>query len=184
MRVISANDPLRDFLEVFQIGMDRNVPDMLPFMPGEVLNLGAGNKLIDGTRALDAERGWKAGDIIQSLDATVGGAYAFHFFEHLTKPEVLGVLRELERVLVVGGSLICVTPHVAGSLAFEDLDHKSYWTEDTWRNLLSSTYRGATGETARYTGTTPRGWRFRIHASLIMGLALRNLVTVTQIVRT
>lgn len=157
--------------EVFEVGMDRELSELLPFPEGEVLNLGAGKKEIATTRAMDIDRGWVAPKLPWP-DKSLAGAFAFHFLEHLAKDEVIGLLRELERTLVPGGSLIAVTPHRLSSLAFQDLDHKSFWTETTFNNLFSNPY---------YDGTMPRNWKFRLHASVIMGIVERNLVVVNQI---
>jgi len=172
--------------ETFALGMDRDVPELLPFPTtrAPILNLGAGYKMIDDTTALGAETGWMAHDPLPYGDESVAGAYAFHFFEHLNKRDIFALLHELERVLIVGGSLITVTPHPSGSLAFTDLDHKSFWTEDTWGDLFRTSYKGRDAPAKLYNATTSRNWRFRVHVSVIMGIALRNLVTLTQIVKT
>jgi hypothetical protein len=159
--------------EVFECGMSRELPELLSFPAGPVLNLGAGKKTIPGTVPLDADMGWRAPDLPVET-ASVAGAFAFHFFEHLSKEEVLGLLRELERVMLPGGSVVTVTPHRLGALAYQDLDHKTFWTETTFHNLFDTRF---------YSGTMPREWKFRIHLSVVMGLVERNLVVVTQLVR-
>ena len=155
--------------------MKRSAPDLLPFVDGlPVLNLGAGKKLVEGTTPFDADRGWWVGDRLPFEDGTVGGAYAFHFMEHLTKTDILNLMDELTRVFAPGASLVAVTPHWSSEMAHQDIDHKSFWGETTWNNLLHE----------QYDGTMKRGYPFRIHVSLIMGVVQRNLVTVSQIVRT
>lgn len=172
-------------LDVFTWGMDRRVSDILPFPTGPVLNLGAGPKLIPNTIPLDADRGWQAGERLPFESESVAAAYAFHFFEHLTKDEVIGVVQELERVLIVGGSFITVTPHQQSEVAYHDLDHKSFWTEQTWVKFFATEYVGRDGEmTPMYRGTMKRDWRFEVHTVMIMGLVFRNIATVTQIVKT
>ena len=52
------------------------------------------------------------------------------------------MVRELERVLVVGGSLITVTPHQQSEIAYHDLDHKSIWTDQTWVKFFATEYVG------------------------------------------
>lgn len=176
---------MMNMLEVFALGMDREVKEVLPFPPGPVLNLGAGLKLIPDTVPLDADRGWLAGERLPFADGSVAGAYAFHFFEHLTKDEVIAVVRELERVLVVGGSLITVTPHERSEMAYHDLDHKSFWIETTWQKFFGHDYIGRDGQpTPMYRGTMKRDWHFAVHTTMIMGLVFRNIATITQIVRT
>lgn len=176
----------RGYHSVIEVGLDRSVAPLLPFPNpgGIILNLGAGNKEIVGCHPIDAEHGWFAGDRLPFSDETVDGVYALHFFEHLTTGDAIAVTREIERVLVPGGSLITVTPHPAGELAFQDIDHKSFWNEMTWPSLFSKTYRGADGKpTEQYHGSTSRDWCLSVHTSLIVGVVLLNLVTVTQIVK-
>jgi SAM-dependent methyltransferase len=159
--------------ETFQVGMDRQLPEFLEPPPGIQLNLGAGNKDIPGTVRLDADMGWWAPRLPYKLNS-VGVAYAFHFLEHLDKDTALGLLREVERVLVPGGVFVSVTPHWSSECAFQDLDHKSFWTESTWKNLFDNPY---------YDGTMKRDWKLRVHSCVLMGLVQRNLVVVTQLVK-
>jgi ubiquinone/menaquinone biosynthesis C-methylase UbiE len=136
--------------------------------------LGSGRKLIDKTIPLDADRGWHAPNLDGYTDGTIGGVYAIHFLEHLTKDELMMMLREIERVLMPGGSLITVLPLAGSEISFQDLDHKTFWTEGTWSNLLDNGY---------YDGTMPREWKFKLHLNIIMGLVQRNLVLISQLVK-
>lgn len=167
-----------DLLELFQVGMDRHVQDILPetgMIDGPKLNLGAGNKMIVGTIPHDADNGWLAGEPLPYDDETVVAIFALHFFEHLTKEEFLSVLRECERVLVTYGVINVVVPHWSAEIAHQDLDHKLFFSEQTFENLFNNSY---------YQGTMPRNWKLMIHTSLIMGVVQRNLVLVTQLVKT
>lgn len=162
----------KDIMKVFEVGMDRpvswhNSPE------GKAINLGAGRKEIDGTIAIDYPR-WKAGHPIPCGDEEVAEIFAFHFFEHLTKGEIMATLAECERILMPGGHLNCVTPHWSSEAAHQDLDHKSFWSESTWRNLLSNPYYGT---------TMRRDWRLKEVQSILMGVVQRNLVIVSQLVK-
>jgi len=160
--------------DVFSAGMDRPLPDIIPFAPGTVLNLGAGRKQFHDTVPLDADLGWSA-PALNFPDDSVGGALAFHFLEHLCKDDVLILLSELQRVFRVGASLVAVTPYAGYEMAFQDLDHKSFWNLGTFNNLFNNPY---------YDGTMPRGWKFHIHINCMMAVAERNMALVSQIVRT
>lgn len=162
----------QSLIRLFEQGSDRDIPkfahcdDDLP-----VLNLGAGNKKIFGAVSLDWPD-WNAEtDPLPYNDESVGGILAYHFLEHLRDPRP--VLRECSRVLVPGAPMNIVVPHYLGSIAFHDLDHKSFYTADTWRNLLNQPYY----EKDR------TGFNFKIGANLIMGLTERNLMLVTQLIK-
>lgn len=166
------HDPF-DLRELFLVGMDRHVKEVLAFPDGMVLNLGAGKKLIVDTIPLDADRGWYA-PRLPYADGQVAGIYAFHFLEHLGKDDLIEMLREIERVLKPGGSMISIVPLAGTEIAFHDFDHKTFWTEESWRQLFSCPY---------YDGTMPRDWKFKIQFNIIMGIVTRNLCIFSQIVR-
>lgn len=167
-----------NILDTFRIGNRREVPEFKEPPPGLHVNLGAGRKPIPleftgGKEAIpiDAPR-WMAGETIPLHDFSVAQVYAFHFFEHLSKAEILSVLRELERVLVPGGLVNILVPHWRCELAFQDLDHKSFWSERTFHMLLVDD---------TYDGTMPRNWSLRINSALIMGVVERNTVCLFQL---
>lgn len=163
-----------DWITLFEAGMDRRISKLYPPLPGIRINLGAGRKMIEDTDPLDAEHRWWAGDPMPYQDESVSVIFAFHFFEHLTKNEIISVLRECQRVLKVGGVIYTVIPHWSAELAHQDIDHKSFWTEQSWRTLFLNPY---------YDGTVPRDWNLQEVQTLIMGLVQRNLVIVSQLIR-
>jgi hypothetical protein len=159
--------------DLFTVGMDRVVPEYkVALRDNKVLNLGAGYKHIYGADNLTAETGWPAPLLVGYEAESVDTVYALHFLEHLNKTDLLTMLREIERVLVWGGVLNVVVPWYGGQLAYQDLDHKSFWTVETWRNLLDNQY---------YDGSMPRNWKLKERFSIIMGLNDRNLVVVSQL---
>jgi predicted SAM-dependent methyltransferase len=160
-------------IDTFAVGMDRTVPHWLPYLPGPILNLGAGKKHIEGTVAVDLPD-WHAGEAIPYLDGEVSGVVAFHFFEHLDGAIAVAVLREIERILRPGGVLNTVIPFWDSEGAHQDIDHKSTWSESSWKNLLENPY---------YDTTVPRDWKLVENITMIMGLVQRNLVIVSQLVR-
>jgi SAM-dependent methyltransferase len=158
--------------ELFKMGMKRDLSEIREPGPGEVLDLGAGNEGIDWATPLDLP-GWDAELCdIPRKDESVAAIYAFHFFEHFTGRRAIKLLRECERVLVPGGVLTIVVPHRLGSMAFHDLDHKSFWCEDTLKTLLGNPYYDKHGE-----------WKMSVTFSMIAGVVERNLCLMAQLVK-
>lgn len=162
--------------EIFELGMDRAIkPAIYDVDPDTnlVLNLGPGNKRIDGTIALEYPHWDAEKDPIPHLDGTIQQIHAYHFLEHLADPRV--VLAECQRVLRVGGHMNIVVPYYSSNMASQDLDHKSFFTEDTWKTLFSNPYYDKNRNGV--------DWKFDVHLNVIMGVAERNLALVTQLVR-
>jgi predicted SAM-dependent methyltransferase len=160
-------------MDLFTVGMDRVVPEYQTVLGGHtVLNLGAGYKYIQGADNLSAETGWRAPMLIGYESESVDTVFALHFLEHLEKANLLTMLKEIERVLHWGGVLNVVVPWYGAQLAYQDLDHKTFWTVETWKNLLDNKY---------YDGSMPRDWKLKERFSLIMGLSDRNVVVVSQL---
>lgn len=161
-----------DIVSMFEQGADREMPDFLPVNPAfPILNLGAGRKHILGTLALDWPD-WDAEiDPLPYAGESVGGIIAYHFLEHLRDPRP--VLRECSRVLIPGAPMNIVVPHYMGTIAYQDLDHKTFWTSETFKTLLDNPYYDKGHD----------GFKFRIGVNLIMGLSERNLMLVTQLIK-
>jgi SAM-dependent methyltransferase len=162
---------------LFYLGMKANLPSVVqPLGDLPVLNLGAGKHKVlwRGEEAQNLERpSWDAlRDPIPHGDKTVGGIFALHFLEHLADPRP--ILRECMRVLAPGAPLTVVVPHPYGTMAYHDLDHKSTFVIDTWRNLQDSTWQN----------WDRHGWPFLIGLNVIIGTTERNLVLITQLIKT
>ena len=158
---------LNDF---FELGMKRTIPQLLSAGPVAV-NLGAGNSPIEGAHNLDLPAWDATVDKIPFDDESVDTIYAFHFLEHV---EPIRMLREIERVLKIGGIANIVVPHRLGAIAFQDLDHKHFFTEETWRTLFQNDY---------YDKHREHPWRLHVHVNVIMGIVERNLALFTQLVK-
>ena len=164
-----------DIMGMLRAGADRPAipawePDALP-PGGLVLNLGAGAKQLRLAVPLDLPD-WNADeDDIPYPDESVTTIYALHFLEHVKDP--IAVLRECQRVLIPGGHLNVVVPHWNTQLAHSDLDHKSFWDEETWSRIFQN----------EYYAKNHKDWSFRIGTNVLMGVAARNLLIITQLIK-
>jgi len=162
-----------DIQKFFWRSLKREIPQLLP--DGEVtLELGPGNSPIPGvTQYLDYPE-WNA-DVspIPFLDETFDTIHIYNMLEHVINP--IRLLIEMERVLKVGGHINVTVPHASCSLAVEDLDHKTFWNEESWRKLFHNDgYEKHAGE---------HDWQLEVHANFIMGIVQRNLNVHTQLIK-
>jgi SAM-dependent methyltransferase len=135
-----------------------------------VLNLGSGVQEIQGCDNLDYPD-WDAEEYtLPYEDESVGGIYALHFLEHLTDPRRM--IQECARVLIKDAPLNVCVPWWGASMAHHDLDHKTTWSVDTFRNLLDNRWY-----------TKGKGWGLRLNESWIMGVAERNLAVFAQLIK-
>jgi SAM-dependent methyltransferase len=170
MRVV-VFDPAKDVIEMLRIVTDREVIAWEPDRPGKTLNVGAGSKMILGAGVLDLP-GWDAErDPIPFGDESIANIYAIHFLEHISNP--VDMLREFQRVLEPGGHLNIGLPYYTSQSAHSDLDHRSFWAEETWKHTFDNKYYQKHGFE----------WRFQIGTNLIMGVVERNLMLVTQLIK-
>lgn len=157
--------------ELFKIGMDREIEEILLFGRGLILNVGAGNKQIYGTIPLDWPE-WNADvDKIPYADESIQGIHCYHFLEHCARPE--RVLMEFQRVLVRGGIVNVVVPFYNSSMQAQDLDHKARFCENTWKTLFRNPY---------YDKNRTE-WKFRVGLNIIIAVAERNLCLMTQLIK-
>lgn len=165
---------MMDINNLFELGMKRHIP--LLCQPGEIaINLGAGKQEIKGAKSLDLPKWDAERDMIPYHDGSVDTIYAFHFLEHLPAGRVIYMLREFERVLKVGGTANVVVPHRLSQMAYHDLDHKTFFCEETWRTLFSTPY---------YDKNREVPWRLEVGTNIIIGIVERNLALMTQLRRT
>lgn len=157
------------------LGLKRDIPSLAWPRPGDrILNLGAGQQELPWTHErLDYPHWNGEEDFLPQARGSIDVVFAFHFLEHLSSKGVINVLREVERVLRPGGVFNIVVPHGAVKLAYEDLDHKTRFNEDTWRNLFRTDYYAKHGE-----------WRLAPRFNVLFGLTFDNLCLFTQLERT
>lgn len=182
-----------DIHDLFWWGMDRQVPSIVgphgpeddadAYMRPFCLNLGAGNKEINWPIGWEVENldlpEWDADDDgLNKFDSSsVDGIFAFHFLEHLIDP--VSMLWECQRVLRVGGVMSIVVPYYTAQIMAHDLDHKHPFCEDTWKVLFNTPYYDK-----NKVGPSGESWSFDIGFNMIMGIVERNLVLVTQLIKT
>ena len=160
-----------NFNNLFKVAMDRELPKLDSSWGGAVLNLGAGNKEIQGAFPLDYP-GWDADkDDIPWGDGRVDMIFAFHFLEHCKYP--VKVLQECQRVLKSGGIMNICVPYYKSQMQAHDLDHKHVFTEDTWKILFNTPYYDK----------NKIDWEFNIGFNLICGIVERNLCLLTQLIK-
>jgi SAM-dependent methyltransferase len=163
-----------DFQTLFALAMKRHLPP-LAHREGRALDLGATGRFVaPGAEPLGRPAWVWPRDAIPAADESVAVVHAYHFLEHLAGREAVTLVREVERVLVPGGVFNYSVPYYNTTLQAQDLEHRSMWCEDTFRNLFEDfTYEHASG----------RAWRLGVHFQVIVGLVQRNLALVGQLVK-
>jgi hypothetical protein len=165
---------------LFFNGMKRHAGTVHTSGLGLTLNLGAGNSPLDCEGAIELDRpDWHAPRLrreafepgIEIVDASVGTIHAYHFFEHLFDREIRIMLEECDRVLMPDGVLNICVPYARSDLAFQDIDHKTFFTEETWRTLLDNFH---------YDTGMKRQLSLEVCVNVIMGVKGANLCVLTQ----
>ena len=159
---------IQDF---FLLGMQRSIPALMPIQH-PVLNIGPGTESYPGATEIDYPE-WDANaqpyEPLPWGQESFSSILCFHFLEHTANPVV--VLQDLERILKPGGTISIVVPYYTSQMQAHDLDHKSAFCEETWRNLFS----------APYYDKNKIDWKLNVHANFIMGIVERNLALFTQL---
>ena len=103
------------------------------------LNLGCGFRKMDGYVNIDNREIVKpdvCGDVFKVLgsyaDSSVDEVRAFDFMEHIERPMVIPLMREIHRVLKKGCVFHFFIPSTDGRGAFMDPTHVSFWNIDSW----------------------------------------------------
>lgn len=161
------------FQELFRQGMKRSMPELLEF-DGIALDIGAtGRAVVHGATPLGLPDWVFPLNRIPYDNATVSTIYAYHFLEHLSGNEAIYFLREAERVMIPGHSVMnfCI-PYYSSNLQAQDLTHKSCWSEHTFKTLFDNPWYDPAGT-----------WELRVHTIMIAGIVERNLALIGQLVR-
>jgi SAM-dependent methyltransferase len=187
--------------DLFNLGMKRQLPELLSFLPGVVVNLGCGKHVLPDCINLDFPD-WEAEryeiqlprevvypndprcqseealgnvlyrkQLVRCPDGFLAGVHAYHFLEHVHDPRRM--LREIQRCLRIDGVLNICVPHYWGSMAHHDLDHKHNFAIDTWSNTFS----------APWYDKDRHDWQFRIHFNALMAITERNAAILCQLVK-
>jgi ubiquinone/menaquinone biosynthesis C-methylase UbiE len=155
--------------ELVKLGLDREINEFIDFPEGLILNIGAGNKNIDGSIIIDFPEYDADKDILPFENNSISGIHCYHFLEHVKYPAK--VLADFQRVLVVGGVVNIVVPYYNSQMAHQDLDHKNFFCEETWRVLFSNPYYDK----------NKINWSLAVHTNFIFGIVERNLSLFTQL---
>lgn len=176
--------------------MKRDMGDLLTPWHGPQINLGCGESKIEGAINLDWPQ-WDAenytievtthdryfmmggpqyppgmGDVMVTCPAeSIACIHAYHFLEHLRDPRRM--LKEIQRVLMIGGVANIVVPHYSCSMAHQDLDHKHTFALDTWANTFRSDFYAKGHD----------GWKFRVQFNAMIAVTERNTAICTQLVK-
>lgn len=177
---VKAMAPVPLNIEVlFKNGMGRYPGGLWEPLYGDHVNLGSGNSpipdmppMVRNVHNLDRPD-WEA-PVLPFANNSVAAVHAYHFLEHLPSDTVRHQLAEVDRVLYQGGVMWICVPHAASICAFQDIDHKSFWTEETLPHLLDNGYYDAT---YRYPTN------LHIQFQFIAGVAARNLCLLAQLVK-
>jgi SAM-dependent methyltransferase len=162
--------------DLFELGLKATLPEVKDPLPGlPMVNLGAGKHEVrwkgETAHSLDRPQWDAERDPIPYGDGQVGGIFALHFLEHLSDPRP--ILRECMRVLAPGAPLTIAVPHPYGTMAYHDLDHKSFYVTDTWENLRNS----------RWQSWDRFGWDFYTGINIVIGNKERNLILLAQLIK-
>lgn len=140
-----------------------------------VLDLGPGTKLIPRAKRLEWPE-WDADyDLLKDFeDNSIGGIFAINILEHLADPRPL--IFEFGRVLAPGCPATIFVPHARSNMYLQDLDHKTPFVLDTWKNLLEPHPFYEKGH-----AETPHG--LRIGANFVFAVKDENVGIVTQLIK-
>lgn len=163
-----------DFEQLMNLSLKRSLPKLLEVVDeAPTIGLGESGVFRNGKIALGLpEWSWPR-DPIPALDESIALIHAYHFFEHLTGEDAITMLAECQRVLVPGGILQFGIPLAGTELASQDLTHKSFWTESSWRMLLSN----------GHYSPSMISWQMSVHYQVIAGVVSRNLMLLGQLVK-
>lgn len=128
-------------VDLFNLGMMRSYSDIIKDIDHEnniVLNIGAGEKQIKNSIPLDYPEYDFEKDPIPYADNSVGQIHCYHFLEHIDN--VSHMMMEFYRVLQPGGHINIVVPYYNSQMQYSDIDHKSFFSERTFKHMFNLKY--------------------------------------------
>lgn len=156
------------------LGMKRQLPKLLEFS-GPTINVGSseGDRYTIPDAIAIGRPQWIFPCPLPFVDNSIATIHCYHFLEHLDGDNAIAFLRECERVMIPGASVMnfCM-PYYNSHLMAECLDHKSFWNEDTFRNLFDNPGFDIAGK-----------WSLRTHFVLVAGIKEDNLAVIGQLFR-
>jgi SAM-dependent methyltransferase len=164
-----------NFETLFGMGLDRSLPQLLDPPKGHSLGLGESGwkKTSDFTLGLPE---WQfPRDPLPFANETIAIVHAYHFMEHLSGENAILLLEEVQRVLIPGGIFQFCIPWAKAEIAFQDLTHKSFWTESSFRMLMNNDYYDPTAGGIK--------WQLRQHYLVLAGVVERNICLLGQLVK-
>ncbi|WP_208300566.1 methyltransferase domain-containing protein [Mycobacterium sp. DL592] len=131
-------DPLG--FALFGLAREGSVPWVDVDTARQSLHLGPGEKHVANMVELDyPEFDFDRCDFrLPFADGEIGGVIATHVLEHLADPRPL--IREVARVLAPGCPFNVLVPYGNSLMYLQDLDHKTPFVLDTWKNLLCNSH--------------------------------------------
>ena len=166
-------EKILDVVDLFNAAMNRGINNIIPIEGEKILNLGAGEKNFPWSIPLQLPEWDAENQLIPFKENEIDSIVAFHFFEHISPGRIPLLLADCCRVLKKGGCLTIAVPHRIGGMAFQDLDHKSFFTENSWRILMDNLYY----KTRNVENS------FSVNFNLIMGDSERTLALITQFIK-
>lgn len=128
----------------------------------DVLNVGCGNRLIEGAVHLDRMAHRPEIDVVHDLnvlpwpfeDSSFDKIVALAVLEHLDI-DLFASLNECHRILRPGGQAVVKLPLQSGANAYDDPSHRWFFTLKSFDQFCPETARGKA-----YDFYTPFKWRF------------------------
>jgi hypothetical protein len=166
---------MMNFQYLFYLGMKRVLPQLKQY-DGLSYNIGSSpdDEWIVPEAIPLGLPDWKfPKNKIPADNDSVSTIHCYHFLEHLHGLTAISFLRECERVMIPGSSVLnfCM-PYYKSNLQAECLDHKSCWNENTFRNLFNNSGYNIAGT-----------WRLKQHFMMIAGAKEDNLCVIGQLVK-
>jgi hypothetical protein len=162
------------FQTLFGLGMKRHLPRIERNTRGLVFDIGSsGRYRVPGAMTLGLPDWRWPRDLLPCGDGSASEIHCYHFLEHLAGEDAILFLQEAQRALMDDGVLNFAVPYYSSGLQAQDLTHKSFWNEETFRNLFNN------------QAYTPHAapWTLRVGFQLIAGVNERNLSLIGQLIK-